>query len=201
MSKVRPQERQAAVARAVDSIRRIAPDPAVTPQALEAIKAVLSDLAQRKDLFNFEAFPLPDKGTGTENCLYRISEDSDHRYALYVNVSHTGKNSPPHNHTTWAVVVGVRGEELNRLYERTDDGRVPGKGTVRQSSEYEVAPGMGICFMPEDIHSIHVVKPEPIVHLHMYGLALDQLHGRLGFDMEKGTYTVYPPHRDIRVPA
>ena len=30
--------------------------------------------------------------------------------------------TPPHNHTTWAVVVGHAGNELNRFYARTDDG-------------------------------------------------------------------------------
>jgi predicted metal-dependent enzyme (double-stranded beta helix superfamily) len=191
-------ERTSAVASAVARVRTIAPQPSATPKALEEIRTVLRDLAEHKELFTFDDFPLPEKGSGTENCLYRISEDPDHRYALYVNVSHTGKNSPPHNHTTWAVVVGVRGHELNRLYERTDDGTVAGKGTVRQVSEVDVSPGTGICMMPDVIHSIHVVHQEPILHLHMYGLALDQLHGRVGFDMAKGTYTVYPPHRDIR---
>jgi hypothetical protein len=39
---------------------------------------------------------------------------------------------------------------------------------------------------------------QPILHFHMYGVGLEHLYGRIGFDMEKGTYTVYPPHRDIR---
>lgn len=191
-------DRKSAVAAAVDRVREIAPEPTATKGDLEQIRNVLRELARQKDLFSFEAFPLPDKSSGTENCLYRISEDADHRYALYVNVSHPGKNSPPHNHTTWAVVVGVRGHELNRLYQRTDDGKTPGKGNVRVVSEVDVSPDTGICLMPEDIHSIHVVRDEPIIHLHMYGLALDHLYGRIGFDTAQGSYTVYPPHRDIR---
>jgi len=190
--------RKRAIADAVAKVREIVSSDGETPGALERIKAVLCALAERRDLFTFDAFPLPDLATSTKNCLYRISEDPDHRYALYVNVSHPGKNSAPHNHTTWAVVVGVRGAELNRLYERIDDGKTPGKGEIRQVREVNVVPGTGICFGPADIHSIHVVESEPIAHLHMYGLGLEQLVGRIGFDTANGTYTVYPPHRDIR---
>jgi hypothetical protein len=53
--------------------------------------------------------------------------------------------------------------------------------------------------MPDDIHSIHVVGASPILHFHMYGLGLEHLTGRIGFDTSRGTYKVYPPHRDIRV--
>ncbi len=198
MARMIENERKSAVDAALAKVRKIAPNPVVTRANLEEIKVVLCELARREDLFSFDAYPLPEEGSGTENCLYRISEDPDHRYAMYANVSHTGKNSPPHNHTTWAVIAGVRGDELNRIYQRTDDGSVPGKGTVRVTSEFNVNPGNAICFMPEAIHSIHVVRNDPILHLHLYGLALEQLYGRIGFDLSRGTYTVYPPHRDIR---
>jgi len=38
--------------------------------------------------------------------------------ALYANASLGGYGTPAHNHTTWAVIVGVTGEELNRFYDR-----------------------------------------------------------------------------------
>jgi len=190
--------REAAVSAAVARIQSVVSARGETPEALDLIIDVLRDLARRIELFGFQDFPLPAKGSGVENCLYRLSEEADHRFALYVNVSHPGKNSAPHNHTTWAVVVGVRGQELNRLYRRVDDGSVPGKGTVEPTREVNVGPDAGIRFMPDDIHSIHVTGKDPILHFHMYGLGLEQLTGRVGFDIVRGTYTVYPPHRDIR---
>lgn len=190
--------RKAEVAATVARVRTIVSKGVPTPQTLDKIKGALCNLAARAELFTFDEFPLPEKDSGPGNCLYRISEDKDHRYALYVNASHPGKNSAPHNHTTWAVVVGVRGAELNRLYQRVDDASIPGKGQVREVSEFSVVPGTGICFMPEDIHSIHVIGKEPILHLHMYGLGLEQLDRRIGFDTAQGACTVYPPHRDIR---
>lgn len=192
------EARRRAVASAVKEVREIVASQGEGKEALERIRSVLARLATHKDLFDFEAFPLPAEGSGAANCLYRISEDSDHRFALYVNVSRPGKDSAPHNHTTWAVVAGVSGEELNRLYERVDNGDVPGRGEVRQTGEVVVGPGGGICFLPDDIHSIHVVKAEPILHFHMYGRGLEQLTGRVGFNVADGTYKIYPPHRDIR---
>lgn len=192
-------QRDAAIARTVERVCSIVAAKGETPEALDLIVKVLGSLAEHADLFTFEDFPLPKAGSGTENCLYRLSEDPDHRFALYVNVSRPGKSSAPHNHTTWAVVVGVRGEELNRLYRREDDGSIPGHGKVTQTGEVNVTPRNGIRFMPDDIHSIHVVGKEPILHFHMYGRGLEQLTGRIGFDTAHGTYKVYPPHRDIRV--
>jgi hypothetical protein len=54
-----------------------------------------------------------------------------------------------------------------------------------------VEPGRGICLMPEDIHSIHTLGSVPTRHLHMYGLALEVLEDRKGYDDETGKVTGY----------
>ena len=94
---------------------------------------------------------------------------------------------PPHNHTTWAVIVGVHGDELNRFYERLDDGSVEGQGRVRETGRFTVSHGNGVVFLPEDIHAISTDDAESTLHLHLYGLALDQLHERLVFNTANGT--------------
>ena len=189
------QQRRTLVEDVMNRVRVIA-EGGIDRSSLARIKGEVLRLAARRDLFPIEEFPAVESGTSS---MYRLSEDPDHRFALYVNVSRPGKSSAPHNHTTWAVVVGVRGEELNRLYRREDDGSVPGRGRVTQTGEVNVAPRGGIRFLPDDIHSIHVVGGDPILHFHMYGRGLEQLTGRIGFDTANGTCKVYPPHRDIRV--
>jgi D-alanine-D-alanine ligase-like ATP-grasp enzyme len=57
--------------------------------------------------------------------------------------------------------------------------------------EVMVEPGRGICLMPEDIHSIHTTGSGPTRHLHMYGLALEVLDHRQGYDDETGVVTGY----------
>jgi predicted metal-dependent enzyme (double-stranded beta helix superfamily) len=182
-------DRKREIALAVADVREIEKRDGVTRQSLEKIKQRLIRLA-RPELFPASDFPPPAAGGKLKSCLYRVSEDADHRYALYVNASLGGHGTPAHNHTTWAVIVGVTGEELNRFYDRAAEGPPLQKG------EYLVKQGTGVCFMPEDLHSIHIQAP--LVNFHMYGLALDQLHSREYYQAAERTWKVFPAHGDIR---
>ena len=185
----RSAARRAAIAAAVADVRDIERREGVTRESLERIKQRLTRLAARKDLFSDKDFPPPAPGGKLKSCLYRVAEDDDHRFALYVNASLGGHNTPAHNHTTWAVIVGVTGEELNRFYDRADGG-------VREKGQYVVRQGTGVCFLPEDLHSIHIEAP--LVNFHMYGLGLDQLHSREYYKAEEKAWKVFPAHGDIR---
>jgi len=50
--------------------------------------------------------------------------------------------------------------------------------------------------MPDDLHSTQIQAP--LVNLHMYGMALDQLHDREFYKADEGTWKVFPAHGDIR---
>ncbi|HEU4644301.1 MAG TPA: cysteine dioxygenase [Burkholderiales bacterium] len=186
----RAAERRKEIESAVAAIRDIERREGVNPVSLAHIKARLIRLAARTDLFEPQDYPPPEAGQKLRSCLYRLSEDPDHRFALYANASHGGYGTPAHNHTTWAVIVGVTGEEQNRFYDRSPDGGVREKGrdVVRQ--------GTGVAFMPEDLHSIHIEAP--LLNFHMYGLALEQLHRREFYKEKEGRWDVFPAHSDIR---
>lgn len=186
----RTLERTREIAAAVADIRAIEQRDGVTRESLEKIKQRLTALAARADLFAVADYPPPETGGKRFSCLYRISEDADHRFALYANAALGGHGTPAHNHTTWAVIVGVTGEELNRFYERTPEGgvRVKGQSLVRQ--------GSGVAFLPEDLHSIHI--DAPLLNFHMYGLALEQLHRREFYREAEHRWDIFPPHSDIR---
>lgn len=190
------QQRRQAVAAAVSKIRDIEHRQGITRDALEHIRGALAELAARKELFPESDYPSP--GEQERSFMYLISEDDDHRFALYLSTGVPGRSSPPHNHTTWATIVGMDGEEENRVYERLDDGSVPGKGQLREVRRVVLRPGDGIAFMPDDIHSIHVVSSKPTRHLHMYGVSVEHLPNRIEFDIERGTCKVFPPSRGIR---
>jgi predicted metal-dependent enzyme (double-stranded beta helix superfamily) len=191
------QRRDQEVSKTVGKIRDIEKAGGVNRDTLADIKGCLIELATQDGLFPLADFPL-DPETDGNGVIYRLSEDPDHRFALYASVGMPGKGVRPHNHTTWAVIVGIAGDELNRFYERTDDGSVPGQGTLRQFGEEAVKYGTGVAFLPDDIHSIHVEGDEKTVHLHMYGLALEQLHQRVMYDQEMGTYKVFPASQNIK---
>jgi predicted metal-dependent enzyme (double-stranded beta helix superfamily) len=183
-------DRKREIETAVADVRTIERRDGVNRESLEKIKQRLIRLAVRQELFSASDFPPPAPGGKLKSCLYRVAEDADHRFALYVNASLGGHSTPAHNHTTWAVIVGVTGEELNRFYDRAAEGPPRPKG------EYVVKQGTGVCFMPEDLHSIHIQAP--LVNFHMYGLALDQLHKREYYKAEEKAWKVFPAHGDIR---
>lgn len=190
------RKRAQAIDEAVEKIRQIERGQGVNRASLERVKQVLVGLTARKELFPETDYPSP--LPQERSLLYLLSEDADHRFALYLSTGVPGRSSPPHNHTTWAVIAGIEGEEENRVYERLDDGSVPGKGEIREQRRFVVRPGDGIAFMPEDIHSIHVVSRVATRHLHMYGLSVEHLPQRLEFDPERATCKVFPPSRGIR---
>ena len=192
------EQRNQAVAEAVDRVRLIEQQNGVNYEALGNIRNELIELTQDKELFPRSSFPITDDGG---SAVYRISEDSDHRYALYASVGAAGKSVPPHNHTTWAVIVGVYGDELNRFYERTDDASKEGYAELKETGSFVVQHGNGVVFLPDDIHAISTDDSEPTVHLHMYGLALDHLHERLVFDQAGKTVNTMSIRADIQTPV
>ena len=182
-------ERASAIKEAVGDIRAIEAEDGVTRPAIERMKARLIKLAARIDLFAPADFPAPPAGSERSSTLYRISEDDDHRFALYANAARAGVVSPAHNHTVWAVIVGIAGDELNRFYARAAEG-------VRESGSAVVRQGTGVAFLPDDLHSIHI--DAPALNLHMYGKGLEQLHRREYYKEEEKRWKVFPAHSDIR---
>ena len=186
----RKSERTRAIAAAVGDIRAIEAAEGVNADSLAKIRERLIALAAHTDLFTVEDFPPPAPDGARKSCLYRVSEDPDHRFALYVNASLGGYGTPAHNHTTWAVITGITGAEKNRFYARTESGG------VRETGDFVVKAGTGVAFMPDDLHSIHI--DAPLLNFHMYGLALEQLHRREYFVPAENRWQVFPAHADIR---
>lgn len=184
-------ERQTKIKTTVDAIRSMVNGTTLDKNLLEKIKVELLVLAKEKHLFDFDHFPPPDANSDRRSCLYRLSEDEDHQFALYVNVADGTVAAPPHDHTTWAVIVGVAGEEENRFYKKLDKGPDYVSKTV-------VMPGVGVTLMPDDLHSIHIEEGAPVLNFHMYGLGLEQLPGRNYWSEKHSEWRVFPPHTDIR---
>jgi len=197
MSSAVQARRNQMVGETVERVRRLEKDRGVRRETLQDMKAVLLALATHTELFPEEDF-LTDKDEKGNFPIYRLAEDDEHRFALYMSTSIGAKDVPPHDHTTWAVIVSVQGTEENRFYDRVGDFSVPGQGQIRQVGGTTVRPGIGVCLMPEDIHSIHPRNERPALILHMYGRALDHLPNRVTFDMAEGTYKVFPASPNIR---
>ena len=177
------QARSDAVRKAMATVREIAPDAEVTRADLEKIKSVLVGLASRPELFPAESFGVP---AGKHGGIYELSVDADLRYALYASAGAGGKAQPPHNHTTWAAISGVYGEEHNVAYERTDDRSKSGEGRIEKRWELTCQRGNAVAFLPDDFHTIEVLGEGESLHLHLYGRSLAHLPERVFFATSSG---------------
>ena len=189
--KDRASERAAVVAAAMDDIAKIdahgREHGGIERAGLERIKERLLQLAEREDLFSDEDYPPPD--TPEASLSYRIAQNDD-ELALYVQCVDDGTSAPPHEHRTWAVIVGMRGHELNRLY-----GPCAGGGKPQVQREVMVERGTGVAMLRDDVHSIHIEGAA--TNFHCYGLALERLTGRLFWHARSGQWRVYDDDSQI----
>ncbi|MGI9606185.1 MAG: cysteine dioxygenase [Acidimicrobiales bacterium] len=163
------QQRIDAVNAAMNDIRRIEADLGVTRTGVEAIRDRLIELASNQELFSFDDFPTPTADDPVGSFMYRLAQDDDDRFALYLQSSTGNDGTPVHNHTTWAVVVGFAGHEENTFFERTPAGPV-------LTGNHNVRAGTGVAMLPDDLHAIRI--EDDALNFHCYGLALERLDTR-----------------------
>ncbi len=184
--KDRAAERAAAVTGAMDDIAEIEAQGrqhgGMDQAGVECIKERLLRLAERDDLFSDEDFPPPD--TPGSSVSYRIAQNDNDELALYVQCVGDGTWAPPHEHRTWAVIVGMRGQEFNRLY-----GPCVGGGEPQVQHEVVVERGTGVAMLADDVHSIRIEGSA--TNFHCYGLALERLTGRQFWHAPSGEWREY----------
>ncbi|CAM3871885.1 hypothetical protein CCOS865_02312 [Pseudomonas reidholzensis] len=147
--------------------------------ALQEIVSLLEALTAQRELFNFARFPAPAADSGETQFRYRLNDDGESP-TLYVNSLLPGKATLPHNHETWAIIVAVEGQELNRVYRRADDGSDPARAELVLEREVVVQPGTSVAFLGDDLHGIRVEGDSPTLHFHLYGRPLESLEHRYG---------------------
>ncbi|MEB8388741.1 hypothetical protein OO012_16050 [Rhodobacteraceae bacterium KMM 6894] len=154
---------------------------------LDRIKTRLMDIAARADLWGEDDFPAPSV-EDKQNRFFIADHPSG--LTLYLNVMQPGKVIPPHNHTVFACIAAVEGAEQNTVYERVDDGSVPGRAELKLREEVDLRPGNALAMMADDIHSVVIGGTEVIRHLHFYGQPLESLTRRISYDIAAGTCKV-----------
>jgi hypothetical protein len=141
-----------------------------TPAQVRQVEDLLIGLACHGDLFTDADYPVRADGRGG---FYRVSEEADRSNAIYVSVGVGRRSNTPHPHPSWAVITGIAGDEHNVIYERTDDGSVPGRGTLHKVKEITIAPGVAQYIPAGHYHTIAVEAASPVFHLHVYGIGVD----------------------------
>ena len=108
------------VADTMAAIRKICrTDKTICRSTLHEMESELRKLAAAPELFPADAFSIE---PGETLKLFRLSEDEDHKFALYYHMANGPASVAPHNHTTWACIAGISGTEENTLYNAKDGG-------------------------------------------------------------------------------
>ena len=198
MTGFNPKKTSAASRSAMDEVKSILAQNGLNHGSLSIMRDVLLRLTEHHELFPVTVFHPPLGGQHT-NSLYCLAEDADGTNALYISAEHhmEDRSTLPHNHLTWAVIVGLEGNELNRLYERTDDRSIPGRGSVRATREVELRLGSGLYLMPDEIHSVHAKGGHTMLAMHMYGLSMPRQTERIEF-LPDGTTRNRQPNPNVR---
>jgi predicted metal-dependent enzyme (double-stranded beta helix superfamily) len=116
--------------------------------------------------------------------VHMLHEEPNHDLAVFLISWLPNRGTTPHNHKTWAVVVGMEGQEQEVNYDRLDDGSKPGYADLQRGGEQVMIAGDVARCYPEHIHSVWNVGKEISMSLHTYGRHINYT-GRSEFDLEQ----------------
>jgi predicted metal-dependent enzyme (double-stranded beta helix superfamily) len=159
-----------------------APNPAET---LARVRPLAVRLAADRSWLSKEHYRTdPEQGF----LIHLLHEEPHHDLAVMVLAWLPGRGTPAHDHGTWAIVVGVDGEERNEYYRRVDDRTRPGYAELEKVSERVCGPGDVVQMLPGAIHRVTNVGNAVALSLHVYGRHINHT-GRSRFDVEAKTET------------
>lgn len=150
----------------VDDLRRAAANDRGEPEVIAAVRPLarrfaLADSWRDPSLYRAD----PEQGFGA----HLLHEEPDHRLAVFAVSWLPARGAPPHDHGTWAIVVGVDGTERNVFFERTDDRSLPGHAQLRQLGERVLGPGEVLAMPAGTIHGVTNDSAQTTLSLHVYG--------------------------------
>lgn len=171
------------IAQYAEDLRRITAATDDEDEIFKQVGPLAQRLASDKSWFE-ERFLRPDPETGFSAFL--LHEEPDHSLAVFAASWVPGMGVGPHDHGTWAVVVGVEGDERNIRFKRLDDRNNPGYAELEMKDESVAGPGDMVCIRNGGIHSVRNESNQVTVSLHTYGKHINHTH-RFQYDVEART--------------
>ena len=113
--------------------------------------------------------------------VHLLHVEPNHDLAVFLISWLPNRGTKPHNHKTWAVVVGMEGQEQEVNWERLDDGGKPGHAELKLGDKHVMAAGDVARCYPEHVHSVWNVGKDISMSLHTYGRHINHT-GRSEFD-------------------
>lgn len=148
---------------------------------INAVKPLVQDAIQNHDTWFDDRFYDVDHEQGFGSHL--IAENEDHTLAVIISSWPEGRETPPHDHDTWAVIGCVKGTEKNILWQRHDDKTDPAYAEITPAETHICNPGDIVAMRTNDIHSVVNPSEGVSVSLHIYGKHFNHTN-RYKFDPE-----------------
>ena len=139
--------------------------------------------------------PLLQRVVAQPDCLDGVSDRSgpirgssvytDENLTIRVVPWKPGSSTPVHNHNSWVLIGGVKGNERNTNYRRLDDGSRPWHARLEEAETVDIRAGICNSLLPpHDIHAVTIPEGEAVA-LHVYGTDLGR-EWRFQFNLETG---------------
>ena len=176
-------QEQYSVAQYVADLRRITTETADENEIFNQVGPLAQRLAGEEGWIE-ERFFIPDAQTGFSAFL--LHEEDDQRLTVLAASWIPGMGVGPHDHGTWAVVVGVQGAERNTRYKRLDDRSKPEYAELEIKEESVAGPGDLVCIRNGGIHSVRNDSNDVTLSLHTYGFNVNYTK-RYQYDLEART--------------
>jgi predicted metal-dependent enzyme (double-stranded beta helix superfamily) len=167
----------------VGDLRAAAMNARDEAEILTRVRPLVARLALSREWLlprHYEA--LEEQGNG----VHLLHEEPDHTLAVVAVCWLPHRETPPHNHGTWAVVAGVDGPERNVFWRRLDDGTSAGYAKLERIGEKVIGVGETLAMATGTIHSVANDTKETTLTLHVYGKHLNH-SPRSQFDVDNHT--------------
>lgn len=149
------------------------------------VRPILRDFILRADDWFHDKFYEVDEEQGFGSHL--LYENPDHTLAVILTAWPSARETPPHDHDTWAVIGCVKGSENNIFWNRHDDKSNPEYAVISRGETVTCHPGDIVTMRTDTIHSVvNPVKNSVSVSLHIYGKHFNHTN-RKKFDPENNS--------------
>lgn len=134
----------------IDLVNKVGEDG---PKLLEGLRSPIASLLQRPDLLSLG---VKRDGNHIDNSKYLYY---DGQLIITLDEFPKGKKIPPHDHGVWEALCIYRGAVHHTVFERKDDGSVPGHADLETKEERVLRAGdISIVAMPAEIHGFTAVE-------------------------------------------
>ena len=127
--------------------------------------------------------PNPQTGVG----ILTLYDEIGYPLTVQNEVTWPGTQSPIHNHGTWGVVALIQGQEEHTFWRRLPTRN--GGYQIEQVGRKVLTPGDILSFMPNAIHQVKALAPDPTLSFCLYGDT--QPRSRFRFDPTANTAKLF----------